>query len=142
MDYEHALLFYERKRPLKVHLKIDTGMHRLGIDCKDGETVRKIYAMKNLKICGWYTHLCCSDSQSPEDIAFTRHQIDAFYRLTEEMRSEGIPIPKLHIQSSYGLLNYPELSCDYVLMELLFTECSAQTKKIRCNHRHFGRYCR
>lgn len=129
VDYEHALLFYERKRPLKVHLKIDTGMHRLGIDCKDGETVRKIYAMKNLKICGWYTHLCCSDSQSPEDIAFTRHQIDAFYRLTEEMRSEGIPIPKLHIQSSYGLLNYPELSCDYVRIGIALYGVLSTNKK-------------
>ncbi len=70
--------------------------------------------MKNLKICGIYTHLCCADSRLPEDIAFTRRQIDSFYRLTDALKNSGIQLPKLHIQSSCGFLNYPDLVCDYV----------------------------
>lgn len=70
--------------------------------------------MKNLKICGIYTHLCCADSRLPEDIAFTRRQIDSFYRVTDALKNSGIQLPKLHIQSSYGFLNYPDLVCDYV----------------------------
>ena len=97
-----------------LHIKIDTGMHRLGISSEEISAVRKVFEMKNLKICGIYTHLCCADSRLPEDIAFTRRQIDSFYRLTDALKNSGIQLPKLHIQSSYGFLNYPDLVCDYV----------------------------
>ena len=70
--------------------------------------------MKNLKICGIYTHLCCTDSLMPDDIAFTRKQIDNFYRLIDDLKDGKVNIPKVHIQSSYGLLNYPDLTCNYI----------------------------
>lgn len=99
---------------VKAHIKIDTGMHRLGIPDEELSAVRKLFFMENLKICGMFTHLCCSDSRNPDDVVFSRGQIDSFYRLAEALRIEGIVPPKLHIQSSYGLLNYPGLACDYV----------------------------
>lgn len=99
---------------VKTHIKIDTGMHRLGISAERPSEVRKVFAMKRLEVCGVYTHLCCADSRQPEDIAYTKGQIASFYELTDILKKEGIRIPKLHIQSSYGLLNYPELQCDYV----------------------------
>lgn len=99
---------------VKVHIKIDTGMHRLGIASGELSAVRKVFSMENLKVYGMFTHLCCSDSRHPEDIAFTKGQIDNFYRMTGALRDSGIILPKLHIQSSYGLLNYPDLACDYV----------------------------
>lgn len=114
VDYEHALQFSGKKEVIDVHLKIDTGMHRLGIDSTDTQAIRNIYRMKNLNIRGWYTHLCCADSRKPEDIAFTNDQIEKFFSLAKKMKAEGISIPKLHVQSSYGLLNYPEVVCDYV----------------------------
>lgn len=58
--------------------------------------------------------MCCSDSLLSSDVSFTREQIGKFYRLVDDLKENGITIPKLHIQSSYGLLNYPELRCDYV----------------------------
>ena len=70
--------------------------------------------MKHLDIQGIYTHLSSSDSLAPEDIDFTHDQIDKFYSLLNELQVRGIRIPKIHIQGSYGLLNYPELECDYV----------------------------
>ena len=45
---------------------------------------------------------------------FTRKQIDSFYRLANALENDGVHLPKLHMQSSYGLLNYPDLRCDYV----------------------------
>ncbi|MDE7016506.1 MAG: serine racemase VanT catalytic subunit [Lachnospiraceae bacterium] len=99
---------------VKGHIKIDTGMHRLGIACGELSSVRKVFFMENIKVCGMFTHLCCSDSRHPDDVSFTKGQIASFYRMADALRDSGITLPKLHIQSSYGLLNYPHLACDYV----------------------------
>lgn len=114
IDFTYAAALNRQGHGVKCHIKIDTGMHRLGIACEDVERVEKIFSMKHLKITGIYTHLCCADSQNPGDEAFTRGQIEGFYDLLEELKAAGIAVPPTHIQSSYGLLNYPELSCDYV----------------------------
>lgn len=114
IDYDYAEALNNQNIPVKVHIKIDTGMHRFGIPDEEHFTVQKIFSMKNLNICGMYTHLCCADSRLPEDIAFTKGQIDRFYRLINTLQKNEIEIPKLHIQSSYGLLNYPDTACDYV----------------------------
>lgn len=114
VDFEYAKALNSQNFAVKVHIKIDTGMHRLGFPCNEVLTVKKVFEMKNLKICGIYTHLCCTDSLMPDDIAFTRKQIDNFYRLIDDLKDGKINIPKVHIQSSYGLLNYPDLTCNYI----------------------------
>lgn len=58
--------------------------------------------------------MCAADSLNEKDICFTHMQIQNFYKLIKRLEERGITIPKIHIQSSYGLLNYPELNCDYV----------------------------
>lgn len=72
--------------------------------------------MKNLNITGIFTHLSSADSLEEKDVEFTRKQINSFYNLLDKLKAGGVNIPKIHIQSSYGLLNYPELECDYVRM--------------------------
>ncbi len=113
IDFEYAKALNRQEIPVKVHIKTDTGMHRLGIESGEPEKVRKVFDMDYLKVCGIYTHLCCADSLLPEDIAFTGEQIARFYHVTDRLKEWGVKVPKLHIQSSYGLLNYPELRCDY-----------------------------
>ena len=130
VSYDHALEFSGSRNRIKAHIKIDTGMHRLGIDSSDFLSVKKLYSMKHLKICGMYTHLCCADSLKPQDAAFTDHQIGAFYQLVEQMKENKLPVPKLHIQSSYGLLNYPDLECDYVRIGIaLYGVLSSEKQK-------------
>lgn len=114
ISFEYAEVLNNQGIAIKVHIKIDTGMHRLGIASGELSAVRKVFFMENLKVCGIFTHLCCSDSRHPEDIAFTKGQIDNFYSMAGALGDSGIILPKLHIQSSYGLLNYPNLACDYV----------------------------
>lgn len=114
ISFEYANALNGQGVRVNTHIKIDTGMHRLGIPDSDFLDVKKIFAMKNLKVCGLFTHLCCPDSSIPDDIAFTRGQIDAFYNLIRNLKKFDINIPELHIQSSYGFLNYPELTCSYV----------------------------
>lgn len=112
-DYDHAKGLDASGKPLKVHIKVDTGMHRLGEDYRNVSDIKRIFQCKNLKICGIYTHLCAADSCLNNDIEFTKGQIKSFILLTEKLKNLGCALPKTHIQSSYGVLNYPELQCDY-----------------------------
>lgn len=115
IDYDYACRLNEQGCKIKAHMKIDTGMHRLGFDSDFNiEEILRVFAMEHLCISGIYTHLCVADSLDEEDVCFTRQQIASFYGVLKQLKKEGIRIPKIHIQSSYGLLNYPELKCSYV----------------------------
>ena len=114
IDYPYARLLNQQHKAVKVHVKVDTGMHRLGFGKGEADRIAHVFSMKYLKVCGIYTHLCAADSLEAEDVRFTKRQIGSFYGLLEKLKERGIAIPKVHIQSSYGFLNYPELPCDYV----------------------------
>lgn len=114
IDEKYALILNKQGHKIKAHIKIDTGMHRLGFDKEDVKSIMAVFSMKYIKVSGIYTHLCAADSLEEKDVCFTNMQITGFYRLLKRLKEEGIIIPKIHIQSSYGLLNYPELRCDYV----------------------------
>lgn len=114
IDYPYSLRLNKMGVPVKTHIKIDTGMHRLGFDTEDTENIVNVFSLKYIKVCGIYTHFCASDSLDETDRRFTQKQIERFRQLLTMMKEKGIHIPKVHLQSSYGLLNYPELECDYV----------------------------
>lgn len=99
---------------------------------KEVQKLSRIFAMKNLIINGIYTHLCVADSLDEKDVLFTRQQIARFYKVINRLKMQGIQIPKTHIQSSYGLLNYPELRCSFVRAGIalygVLSTASAQTK--------------
>ena len=114
IDYDYARLLSKQIYKIRAHIKVDTGMHRLGFDSNDTEAILKAFTMKNIEISGIYTHLCAADSLDEEDISFTKKQIRDFYTVIDRIKENGIHIPKTHIQSSYGFLNYPELKCSYV----------------------------
>lgn len=130
--YNYALQLNKQGYAIKAHIKIDTGMHRLGFDNNDVEAIKKAFTMKQISICGIYTHLSVSDSLAKEDVCFSQLQIQRFYDLLEGLEKEGIEIPKTHIQSSYGLLNYPELKCNYVRAGIsLYGALDSSTNKTR-----------
>ena len=114
IDYDYAVSLSHQGYNLKSHIKIDTGMKRLGFDVDDTSRISEIFKTMQLGVCGIYTHLCVSDSLLPEDVEFTHTQINRFYSLIGRLTKNGINPDKVHIQSSYGFLNYPELQCDYV----------------------------
>ena len=114
IDHHYARLLNDQGYKVSAHIKIDTGMHRLGFDVSDHEHVIDVFKMKHIKVTGIYTHLCASDSLSSEDVTFTAMQIRRFYQLVDIIENSGYKCPEIHIQSSYGLLNYPELKCNFV----------------------------
>lgn len=113
IDFSYAQLLNSFGRKIKVHLKIDTGMHRLGIRAENKEEILQIYDLKNLSIEGIYTHLCNADDFSLKGKEFTHLQGKFFFEVIQQLEKCRNIHPKIHIQSSYGLLNYPELSGNY-----------------------------
>ena len=111
-DTQYAELLNGYGKKINVHIKIDTGMHRLGIDWYDISAVRRCMAMKNLCVTGVFTHFCVSDSFDNEDVMFTRLQAKRFLQLTENCGLTGNRI-KRHLQSSSGLLNYGDINGDF-----------------------------
>lgn len=125
IDYDYATKLSQQGYPIKVHIKIDTGMHRLGFEADNIRKIAEIFEWDKFKICGIYTHLGSSSSHNTEDIEFTHMQICTFYDTLESLEKIGVALPKAHIQSSYGLLNYPELECNYARIGIaLYGACA------------------
>jgi alanine racemase len=78
-------------KKIRVHLKIDTGMGRVG--CRPGEAVplaSRIAGSKNLVLAGTATHLAVSDSPKAEHRSYTEQQLDAFRQAVAAIRDAGI----------------------------------------------------
>lgn len=113
VDHAYAEELNIFERDIRVHLKIDTGMHRLGEDYNNKDIINKIFGYKNLKIEGVFSHLYVADSEEEEDVICTKEQIKNFFKVGDTIKKKFNPKIKFHIQSSYGVLNYPNLDCDY-----------------------------
>ena len=98
---------------VRVHLALDTGMHRLGVPAEDREAISRLYRLKELDIRGAFSHLCVSDSLEPEDAAYTQRQLELFYDTLDWMREHGLDPGKVHIQASYGIWDLPPQPCAY-----------------------------
>ena len=97
---------------INVHIKVDTGMGRIGIS--PGDTlafVRAIKQFKNLCLKGIFSHLPRADEA---DQSFTHGQINLFRDLLREIEASGIHIPQRHLANSAGILNFPESHLDLV----------------------------
>ncbi|MDL2238596.1 bifunctional UDP-N-acetylmuramoyl-tripeptide:D-alanyl-D-alanine ligase/alanine racemase [Bacteroidales bacterium OttesenSCG-928-K22] len=102
------------KLPYNIHLKIDTGMHRLGFSEDEiDELIKKIDENKNLiKVSSIFSHLACSDDPAKDD--FTKEQIALFKRLADKIeRAIGYQTIK-HILNSSGIARFPEAQMDMV----------------------------
>ncbi len=113
VDFSYAKQLQDYGIPLTVHVGVDTGMHRLGERSENLEKVCRIWEFERLKITGIFSHLCVSDGVSGGERAYTYRQIGAFNSVIRYLRERGITGFKTHLQGSYGILNYPELRCDY-----------------------------
>lgn len=102
-------------KKLEVHLKIDTGMGRIGCKPEDALDMAKLIDLKkNLELTGVCTHLAVSDSFSREDIEYTNKQISLFVTVTEDMKKQGINPGIRHCSASGGTLFYPDAHFDMV----------------------------
>lgn len=113
VDYPYAQQLKQYGKRIHVHIGIDTGMHRLGERSENIAQILKIFRIKNLVVDGMFTHLSADDAREEANRRFTQRQIQEFYNVVAELKRNGVDCGRLHVQASYGLLNYPELSGDY-----------------------------
>ena len=106
-DADHGRALSRQGRRIRVHLALDTGMHRLGIPAEDRAAIAEMYQLPHLRITGVFSHLCVSDSLREEDAAYTRRQLDAFSGAVAWMKERGYAPGLTHIQASYGIWNLP-----------------------------------
>ena len=102
-------------KKLNVHLKIDTGMRRLG--CTPEEAVLlagKIDSHKWLNLEGIATHLAVSDSLDPGDVAFTKEQLGRFKEAVVSVEKAGINPGIVHAANSGGLVFHEDSYFDMV----------------------------
>ena len=92
-------------RQARVHIKIDTGMGRLGIFPRDAAAfVASLIGLPGLVIEGIFTHLSVADGASEWEVAYTAEQLAAFDGVLADLRAAGIDIPLVHALNSAGLL--------------------------------------
>ena len=113
--YAEELARYARRSPfrLPVHVAVDTGMHRLGLDARRPGEIVKVCCLKGLRVTGIFMHLCASQSRRAEDQAFTREQAKRLDVVLAALASAGMRRPKTHLLASGGVLNYPQLGGEY-----------------------------
>lgn len=113
VDRDYAKQLSDHGKTVQVHIGIDTGMHRLGIDWEDMESIQKIWEYQNLKVTGVFSHLCAADGITQKERDYTREQIQRFETVVNQLKQEGKTGFVTHLQGSYGILNYPECRFDY-----------------------------
>ena len=113
IDYAYAQQLKQYGKKLHVHVGIDTGMHRLGERCENIGQICEIFETDNLIVDGVMTHLSADEKAAGQEKAFTDRQAAAFFEVLDCLEERGIKCPKVHLQASYGVLNYPELAGDY-----------------------------
>lgn len=105
LDFARKLNAHARAegRCVDVHVKIDTGMGRLGVWHEEAfEFIRLLQAFRFIRITGLYSHFPAADT----DRAFTRRQIEDVYHLVIRLDQHGLVIPYIHSSNSVGLAGY------------------------------------
>ena len=113
---------------IPVHVKVDTGMHRMGADLDQlAEILDRIGGCEQLVIEGLWTHLAVADEDTEESVAYTELQLARFDAAVALCAEKGIHPPVLHVANSAGTLSVPGaqrsmVRCGIVLYGELPTE--------------------
>ncbi len=108
-----AYINFLNGRSSKIHLKLDTGMHRLGFEEGELETVIEILkANPNVEIASIFSHLAGADEA--EHDAFSRGQAELFLKMSERIKQALIIHPLLHLLNSSGIIRLKEFQLDMV----------------------------
>jgi alanine racemase len=109
-----------KKAKIPIHIKVDTGMGRLGIPCDDlrmrhdGDATREILEMERLpgvSVNGVYTHFATADHA---DKTYSNRQFKRFQALTAALESNGMRPPVLHAANSAAIIDMPQTHLDLV----------------------------
>lgn len=110
-----AAIAQRRQRTIEAHLKIDTGMGRLGVAVSEAADLAREAAHNGIQLVGLMTHFACADSDDPADPeSMTRDQLAKFAEADRIVVAAGAPIRIRHAANSSGALLFPEARFDLV----------------------------
>lgn len=100
-------------RPLKIHIKIDSGMNRLGLTNKEEaiQLIDRARSMSGIEVEGLFTHYACADEL---DKSYTQDQYDKFSDIVNYYADQGIQFRYIHAGNSAAAIDSPELSFNMV----------------------------
>lgn len=117
---------------VKAHLKVDTGMGRLGFDARSEAHIDACVAaladccaLPGLDVTGAFQHFAVADSHAAEDIAYTAGQHHRFVRVLEGLKRRGVAIGVAHCCNSAALTEHPEWGMDLVRPGIILYGCDA-----------------
>lgn len=101
-----------QNKKAKIHLKIDTGMHRIGIKpAEAGDFAKGVSVMPGIELEGMFSHFALADAQ---DKTYAKKQVVAFEEAIANVEKAGVNIPIKHIANSAAILEMPEVHFDMV----------------------------
>lgn len=105
----------QQQRAIEAHLKVDTGMGRLGVAVEQAAALARHAASQGVAVVGLMTHLACADTDDPTDPAsMTRAQLRRFAEADRAVSAVGAPLRVRHAANSSGALLFPEARFDLV----------------------------
>jgi len=121
---------------LKIHLKFDSGMNRLGFDVSALTSLMELLPADGLKVQSIFSHLAGSESIEHDD--FTRGQANAFERAHKDLSGHLGYTPLRHLLNSAGVTRFPELQYDMVRIGLGlygYDETSSMASDLKIAHK-------
>ncbi len=104
-----------------LHLKVDTGMGRVGLPPRAVRSAaERIASLPAVRLEGLMTHFAEADADDPE---FTREQIARFETVSRNLRAAGITIPLRHAANSAALIRHPDARLDLVRPGIMLYGC-------------------
>jgi alanine racemase len=104
-----------RTEPVEAHLKVDTGMGRLGVPVERAAELAVEASRSGIRVVGLMTHFACADTDDPADpSSMTRAQLARFADADRAVVAAGAPVRVRHAANSSGTLLFPEARFDLV----------------------------
>ena len=122
---------------VKTHLKIDTGMTRLGFSTDSNSLfeILKLRELENLTFEGIFTHFSSADEGELGE-EYTRLQIKRFKETVEFLENRGFKFKIKHCSNSAGAVDYPEATFDMVRLGIVLYGCQSELIRNSCNLRY------
>ncbi len=125
VSYDHAVLLDRAaegaSKPLRIHIKLDTGMNRVGFPTEDArrtetvERIKKVTGRKNLRLCGIFTHFSCADTDlTEEDTGYTAIQLERYRKTLDALTEANVNPGIRHAANSAAIFGLPTAHFDAV----------------------------
>ena len=120
LDYAKALS-EAAKGPLQIHIKLNTGMNRLGFDATDPKLLSKtadeigeVFSLPHLSVEGMFAHFARADEFTDAGDELTRRQFERFMAVDRALREKDLDVKFRHVSNSAAALRFPEYALDGV----------------------------